>query len=90
MKSRVYYAPVDEKNERKSEILYNKNGTPFQSIINLTTMTYKIVNKKTRSIVRSTEKDKLSPAVSENYLIRQAKKALLRVGIKFQYEIRRT
>ena len=84
MITRITYSKPNEKNERISNIIPNENGVPYRVTLFLDTMTFKIVRMTNKEIVFSTEKLGIKPASNEDYLKKQVRRYLQRVGVKFK------
>ena len=65
-----------------------QQGALYQARINTKTLTYKIINVSSRSIIRSTEKDGKKTPQNLYTVKEQVKRALKSVGVKFEHEFR--
>jgi len=88
MKNRIKYKEISENVYESCKLFVaEKSGGVYKVILDLNTKTYKVINVKQRTIVKSSEKDNKS---CNNLIVlkRQAKKALKELGVKFDLEIR--
>jgi len=87
--TRIRYMKGHEPNELRSMRRFEGNqGAIYEVVLNLKEMSYKIRNLRQRTIVRSTEKDSKKPPQHLNTLKRQAKNALMSMGVTFDIDLR--
>jgi len=65
-----------------------RHGGTYEVDLDLDNMIYKVRNINTRVLIRSTQKDGVTPPTHTNTLKRQAKKALKTLNIQFKNEVR--
>ena len=88
MKNRIKYKETAPGIFRSAKtFLSTKYGSTYRVVLDENEMTYRIVNIKQRSTVKSTEKDGRK-CTNKRVLRNQAKQALKQLGVKFEYEIR--
>ena len=63
-------------------------GAMYEARINTRDMTYSIKNLRQQKIVKSTEKDGSKPPTTIKALTQQVKRALKKLGVKFEHEFR--
>lgn len=90
MSTRIKYSPTRKKNVYKSNRTFYSEKTKgtYRVYLNLEEMTYRVINIKSESSVRSTKIDRRKPPKHLNTLKAQAKKAIKTLGVQFDVEIR--
>ena len=87
MRSRIKYMETKKEGILKSAVIPAKNGACYRVVLDLNTMTFKIVNVKNNGIVRSTEKCGLKPSKNRLCLVRQARRQAVKFGLLLEKEI---
>lgn len=89
MSKRIRYVKTNKPNEIRSIRNYLGNQDAlYQVKINTEDRTYRIVNVRQKSIIKSSEKDGVKPGKTLEITYRQAKRALKKLGVKFEHEFR--
>jgi ketol-acid reductoisomerase len=90
MYQRIKYNETNKKGIFKSAKAFQSSSTQAKYFVKIDTneMTYKVTNISDGSIIKSTSKDNKNPPQHLNTLKRQAKNALISLGVKFDLELR--
>ncbi len=72
----------------KSNPIPAKNGAMYKMVIDLNTYTFKMINVKNNSIVRSTEKCGLRPCKDRLGVVRQARRQAINFGLLLHTDIK--
>ena len=88
MSVRIAYRKTKNPDILVSSKFVGNQGAIYEVELNTKEMTYRVKNVNQRKIVRSNEIDGVKPPTHEYTLRVQAKKALKKMGVKFEAEIR--
>lgn len=89
MATRIRYTKTKDPTILKSVRKFkSKNGGSYSVKINTDKMTYQINNVNTMRIMASTEKDNVKPPKNLYTVQEQVKRALKRLGVKFDLDLR--
>lgn len=89
MSKRIRYVKSHRPNElRSAKHFQGGRGGFYQVRIDTEAMTYKIVNIKSESVIRSSEKDGAKPPKNMYTVYEQVRRALKSLGVVFEHEFR--